>query len=115
MVTGGEFKPPTLSLTGEKAGKFFEQIHVGKCFLAAGGVSLEAGLTYPGLIDIQVKKAMIDAAAEVFVVADSTKIGKVSFASLGPIDLADCIITDDGISDSDRLALQLKGVKVIIA
>src|SRR5208337_2169369 len=32
MVTGGEFKPPTLSLTGEKAGKFFEQIHVGKCF-----------------------------------------------------------------------------------
>jgi DeoR/GlpR family transcriptional regulator of sugar metabolism len=115
MVTGGEFKPPTLSLTGEKAGKFFEQIHVGKCFLAAGGISLEAGLTYPGFIDIHVKKAMINAAAEVYVVADSTKIGKVSFASLGPIDLVGCIITDDGISDSDRMALESKGVKVLIA
>jgi len=49
------------------------------------------------------------------VVADSTKIGKVSFASLGPIELVDRIITDDGISDSDRRALELKGVKVIIA
>jgi DeoR/GlpR family transcriptional regulator of sugar metabolism len=58
---------------------------------------------------------MIGAAAEVFVVADSTKIGKVSFASLGPIELVDRIITDDGISDSDRRALELKGVKVIIA
>jgi hypothetical protein len=46
---------------------------------------------------------------------NTSKIGKVSFASLGPIELVDCIITDEGISDSDRLALELKGVKVIIA
>ena len=58
---------------------------------------------------------MIDAAAEVCVVVDSTKIGKVSFASLGPIDLVDCIITDEGISDADRIAFELKGVKVIVA
>ena len=115
MVTGGEFKAPTLSLTGESAAKLFERIHVGKCFLAAGGVSLEAGLTYPGFNDLYVKKAMIEAASEVYLVADSTKIGKASFASLGPIELVKYFITDQGISDADRQAFEARGVTVIVA
>lgn len=115
MVTGGEFKAPTLSLTGERAAQFFSQLHVAKCFLAVGGISLEAGLMYPGLSDLYPKKAMIDAASEVYLVADSTKIGKTAFASLGPIDLVNYLITDDGISDSDKKRIEEKGVKVIIA
>lgn len=115
MVTGGEFKAPTLSLTGEKAAAFFAQIHVNKCFLAAGGVSLESGLSYPGLNDLPVKKAMIEAASEVYLVADSTKIGKASFATLGPIEMVHVLITDDGISAADRGALEARGVKVVVA
>lgn len=115
MVTGGEFKAPTLSLTGEKAAALFGQIHVGKCFLAVGGVSLESGLSYPGLSDLPVKKAMIEAASEVYLVADSTKIGKASFATLGPIEMVDVLITDDGIPEADRAAFEAKGVKVIMA
>jgi DeoR/GlpR family transcriptional regulator of sugar metabolism len=76
IVTGGEFKPPTLSLTGQKAADFFEDIHVDKLFLATAGISLRSGLTYPSLSDIVVKKAMIDAADTTYLVADSTKIGK---------------------------------------
>ena len=64
LVTGGEFKAPTLSLTGERAASFFDRIHVQKTFLAVGGLSLEAGLSYPGFADILVKKAMIEAASE---------------------------------------------------
>jgi len=115
MVTGGEFKAPTLSLTGEKAAVLFDQIHVGKCFLAVGGVSPETGLSYPGLNDLPVKKAMIKAASEVYLVADSTKIGKTSFATLGPIGMVDVLITDDGISEADRAAFESSGVKVIVA
>jgi len=115
LVTGGEFKAPTLSLTGERAASFFDRIHVQKTFLAVGGLSLEAGLSYPGFADILVKKAMIEAASEVILVADSTKIGKVAFAALGPVDLAHCLVTDDAISAHDRKALEAKGLKVIIA
>jgi DeoR/GlpR family transcriptional regulator of sugar metabolism len=115
MLTGGEFKPPTLSLTGEKAARFFEQIHVNRCFLAAGGVSLEAGITYPGFNDLIVKQAMIKAASEVYLVADSTKIGSVSFASLGPVEQVGFLVTDDGITEEARQSFEAKGVKVIIA
>jgi DeoR/GlpR family transcriptional regulator of sugar metabolism len=115
LVTGGEFKAPTLSLTGESAAQFFNRIHVSKCFLAAGGVSFSEGLTYPGFNDLHVKKAMIESASETYLVADSTKIGKVLFASLGSIELVHYIVTDEGISDSDRETFESRGVKVIVS
>ncbi len=115
MVTGGEFKAPTLSLTGERAAAFFDRIHVQKTLLAVGGISAETGLSYPGFADIVVKKAMIEAASEVILVADSTKIGKVAFAVLGPVDAATTLVTDDGISSRDRQAFEALGLKVIIA
>lgn len=104
IVTGGEFKPPTLSLTGQKAAAFFEDIHVDKLFLATAGISLRSGLTYPSLSDIMVKNAMIESADLTYLVADSTKFGKNSFASLGALSLIDYIITDPYI-DPDHLQL----------
>lgn len=115
LVTGGEFKAPTLSLTGEIAANFFRQLHVDKLFLATAGISWETGLTYPGLSDLPVKKAMIDSASEVYLVADSTKIGQAAFASLGGLDLIDYFITDSGITDEDRAMFEQRGVKIIIA
>jgi DeoR/GlpR family transcriptional regulator of sugar metabolism len=115
MVTGGEFKAPTLSLTGEKAAAFFSQIHVHKLFLATGGISEDDQLTYPGLSDIPVKKAMIQSAGEIYLVADSTKIGVHSFASLGSIKQVDYLITDPGIAPQVREHFEKLGVKVIIA
>ena len=113
--SGGQFKPPTLSLSGEKAAEFFSGIFASKLFLATGGISFDAGLTYPGFNDLYVKKAMIKAAKEVFLVADSTKIGKVSFASLGGLDLIDTFITDSCIQPEDKKRFEDMGVKVVIA
>jgi DeoR/GlpR family transcriptional regulator of sugar metabolism len=115
IVTGGEFKPPTLSLTGQKAADFFKGINVQKLFLATSGISLKAGLTYPSISDIVVKKAMIDAAETTYLCADSTKIGKSSFASLGALSLINYIITDAGIEAKHRELLVDNDVELIIA
>lgn len=115
IVTGGEFKPPTLSLTGQKAADFFKGLHAQKLFLATAGVSLKAGLTYPSISDIVLKKAMIDAADITYLVADSTKIGKSAFASLGPVSSVDYIITDAQISNKDLKAFKENEIQLIIA
>lgn len=115
IVTGGEFKPPTLSLTGQKAADFFKGINVQKLFLATAGISLKAGLTYPSISDLVVKKAMIDAAEVTYLVADSTKIGKSSFASLGALSLIDYIITDTGIEDKHKQVFHDNEIELIIA
>lgn len=115
IMTGGEFKPPTLSLTGQKAADFFEDIHVDKLFLATAGISLRSGLTYPSLSDIVVKKAMIDAAEIVYLVADSSKIGKNAFASLGALSLIDYIITDPWIDKEKAQILSNHDIEFTIA
>lgn len=114
-VTGGEFKPPTLSLTGQKAADYFSGINVQKLFLATAGISLKSGLTYPGISDLVVKKAMIDAAEITYLVADSTKIGKTAFASLGALSLINYIVTDPEIEEKDKEVFRDNNIQVIIA
>lgn len=115
ILTGGEFKAPTLSLTGQKAADFFQNLHVDKLFLATAGVSLKSGLTYPGISDICVKRAMIESANVTYLLADSSKIGKNAFASLGALSLINYLITDSGIKKEDIEWLKSYEVEFVLA
>ncbi|SEJ82157.1 DNA-binding transcriptional regulator of sugar metabolism, DeoR/GlpR family [Cyclobacterium xiamenense] len=115
VMTGGEFKPPTLSLTGQKAADFFSGLYVQKLFLATAGISLKAGLTYPSISDIVVKKAMIDAADTTYLVADSTKFGKSAFASLGALSLIDYIITDSKVDPRHQDLFKANEIELILS
>ena len=114
-MPGGQFKAPTLSLSGDRAADYFQDVLAGKLFLATAGVALDSGLTYPSFADLQLKQAMIKAAAHVCLVADSTKINRSSFTRLGTLDVLHSFITDDGISDGDVRAFESRGINVIIA
>jgi DeoR/GlpR family transcriptional regulator of sugar metabolism len=114
-MPGGHFKPPSLSVSGEKSAEFFSNIFASRLFLAASGVSIEAGLTYATLADLPLKAAMIRSASHVYLVADSSKIGRVSFSSLGKLELVHTLITDDGLAGEDRSKLEAHGIKVMIA
>ena len=115
IMTGGEFKAPTLSLTGQKAADFFKGLNVQKLFLATAGISLKSGLTYPSISDLVVKKAMIEAADITYLVADSSKIGKSAFASLGALSLIDYIITDEGVENKHKEVFKDNDIQLIIA
>lgn len=115
IMTGGEFKPPTLSLTGQKAADFFRGLNVQKLFLATAGLSLKSGLTYPSISDIVVKKAMIEAAETTYLVADSTKIGKTAFASMGALSLVHYIVIDDGVDEKHKQVFKDHDIQLIIA
>ena len=82
---------------------------------ATAGISLKSGLTYPSISDLVVKKAMIDAADTVYLVADSTKVRKPSFASLGALSLIHYIITDPLISKEDKELFRAHDIHFIIA
>ena len=114
LVVGGEFKPPTLSLTGEKGLDLFENLYVEKLFLATGGFSIDAGLTYPSFSDIALKRAMIASAKTVYLLADSSKLEKVLFASLGCVDKIKYLLTDSGIDPEYAKRLKSMGINVII-
>ena len=114
-MPGGLFKAPTLSLSGERSADYFKGLFAQKLFLATAAISFEAGLTFPAIGDIIVKRAMIESASRVYLLADSSKIGKTSFSSLGGIDKIQVLITDSGIRDEDHRAFIDAGIEVIIA
>lgn len=116
LLTGGSFKFPTLSTSGDKAASFFENVLAQKLFLATACISPRLGLSYPSETDIKVKQAMINAANTVYVVADSSKIDKVSmFALPCNWDRIQYLITDSGITDKQVKAFEELGVTVLIA
>ncbi len=114
-MTGGHFKAPTLSLSGERSADFFKGLYAQKLFLATAAIDLEGGLTYPSFSDIAVKRAMIESAKTICLVADSSKIGAHSFCVLGGLDKVDILITDEGIQQSDLEAIEAIGVQVLVA
>lgn len=116
LLTGGTFKFPTLSTSGEKAAGFFENVLAEKLFLATACISPRLGLSVPSETDIKVKTAMINSANTVYVVADSSKIDKVSMFAL-PCEWSkiDYLITDSGIAQQSIAAFEALGIKVLVA
>jgi DeoR/GlpR family transcriptional regulator of sugar metabolism len=114
MLAGGEFKAPTLSVTGDRAAAVFENLYVEKLFIATGGFSIQAGLTYPGFSDLQLKRAMIKSAQTIYLLADSSKLEKVLFASFGCQDKINYLITDSNVEPEYVKQVELLGIKVII-
>lgn len=113
IVTSGEFKAPTLSLTGQMAADSFKNIHINKLFLATAGIGPDLYLSYPSISDLVVKQAMIDCSDVVYLVADASKMGKSSFAKLGHISCVDYLISDITITEEQIKILKDADVKVI--
>jgi DeoR family glucitol operon repressor len=58
---------------------------------------------------------MMQAAAEVIVVADSTKLGRQSLTHLCPLDAVQHMVVDKGITPEWREKLQAAGIDLIVA
>ncbi len=115
ILTGGTLRPATLSLVGPIAESTLAELHADKLFLATNGLDLKRGLTTPNLFEAQAKRAMIESAREVILVADHSKFGRISFRQFCGLDRIDCLITDSGAPEEFVRALEQRNVKVLIA
>jgi DeoR family fructose operon transcriptional repressor len=115
IVTGGVVKGNTLALVGPVAERTLEELNVDRVFLGTNGIDLQRGLTTPTQAEAAVKRRMIEAARQVVVVADHTKVGKVAFATIGPLTSCHLFITDSGTQPAFRKALAERGVQVMVA
>ena len=65
-----------------------------KVFLGIDGVDLEQGFWYDNILIGNVERSMTHAARQVFILADSTKMGHTSIVPMLPLEAADYIITN---------------------
>lgn len=114
VSTGGVVRRSTQSLVGPIAEKTLEMIKVDKVFLGTNALDLEAGLTTPNLYEAQVKKAMVQAASQVILLCDSSKINQTSFAKVVSLSDVDVWITDEEAPDDVVQQVSDAGVEVIL-
>lgn len=115
LVAGGSLRPPTRALVGPVAEAALAGLHADRLFLGANGVDLRKGVTTPNLVEAQTKRAMVESAREVVVVADHSKVGRVTFSRVCGLDRVRALITDDAAPPSFIQALENQGVKVYLA
>jgi DeoR family fructose operon transcriptional repressor len=115
VVTGGTLRARTLALVGPIATATMASLHVDKLFLAATALDLNKGVTSPNLTEAQAKRAMIEAAAEVILVTDHSKFGRVAFAHVCSLDQIQRVVTDAAAPGEFVDELRKRGVHVSLA
>jgi DeoR family ulaG and ulaABCDEF operon transcriptional repressor len=85
-----------------------------RMFMGSQGVGPFGVMESDALI-IQGEQKLINQADELVLLVDSTKFARRSSLILCPLQRVATIITDDGISDSDRKMVEDAGVRLIIA
>ena len=78
-------------------------------------MTIDHGLTTANILEAEVDRAMVKAAAQKIVVADSSKIGCVGLTTIIQLKEIDILVTDRGASESFLEQLRRLGVQVILA
>jgi DeoR family galactitol utilization operon repressor len=111
-MTGGEFRRPTESLVGPIALKTIGGINVRLAFVGTDGFSLERGMTAHSIEGAEIVRAMKEHAQATVLTADSSKYGKIGFASVLPLSAMDMVITDSGMDSRVETELREVGISV---
>ncbi len=114
LITGGSLRQETLALVGPLAEQALDKVRVDKVFIATNGLDLADGLTTPNLVEATMKSKMIKAAKQVILLADSSKVGKVTFGKFADITEVHKCVIDDGVPESIVKELRKKGIDVYL-
>lgn len=112
FTLGGRLRSRTLAEVDDLAARALAEINVDVVFLGTNGISLDRGLTTPDPAEAAVKRLMLRAARRCILLADHSKIGVVRGSQHAKITDLDLLITDTGLADEPRTALESAGLSV---
>jgi len=112
-VTGGELYPSSYMLNGMFTDHVLRSLHVSKAFIGTPAIHPVHGLMHPEAQLVLAKQGMIAAAQEVIVVADDSKIGKLSLYKVAPNSAIHTLITGQEAPESHIKPFQESGINVI--
>lgn len=112
FVLGGKIKQSTKAVVGYEAISTLNRYRFDKCFMGANGVHSLHGYTTPDPEEAMIKENAIKASNEVYILADGSKFGEVSFTRFAQLPEA-TIITN--IEDNINRYNEKTTVKVVKA
>ncbi len=114
LLLGGMLRQESYSVVGTWGRSILEQIHISKAFVGARGLTLQTGLTDVHAEEVELKRAMVEAAKEVIAVVDSSKWNQVTLATFCPLERLKLIITDSQAPAQLVKQVRKLGVEVLL-
>lgn len=114
LQLGGYLRHSSSSVTGPHAEQVLADVSCSKLFLGVDGIDLDFGLTTTNTGEARLNQAMLRAAQETIVLADSSKFGKRGFGRICGLEQIHRIITDQGISAQDASRLEEQGIALTV-
>ncbi|MFF7728288.1 DeoR/GlpR family DNA-binding transcription regulator [Streptomyces sp. NPDC008001] len=110
VMTGGTLRGSNYALVGSGAEQSLHGLRVSRAFLSGSGLTAERGLSTSNMLSASVDRALVQAAAEVVVLADHTKLGTDTMFQTVPTDVITRLVTDEPPSHDDRAATELQAL-----
>ncbi|CAM5642265.1 DeoR/GlpR family DNA-binding transcription regulator [Streptomyces hirsutus] len=120
VMTGGTLRGSNYALVGSGAEQSLQGLRVSRAFLSGSGLTAERGLSTSNMLSASVDRALVQAAAEVVVLADHGKLGMDTMFQTVPTDVITRLVTDEPPAHDDRAATELQaladqGVQIAVA
>lgn len=114
VLVGGYVHTRTGVCLGPYANGMLTGLNVRRAVLSVSGINVR-GYFNSNLLLVETERAMMAAADEVIVVADSSKFGHTSLALLCGLSDVHTVVVDSGIADDWRERLTAAGVRLMVA
>ena len=115
VVLGGVVRPRMHSMLGHLAELALRELRADTLFMGIGAMDPDHGLMNDSIPEILTDRALRRSARRCVVLADSSKFAQVAPAFVFGLDEVDVIVTDAGADPADVVALQARGVRVVVA
>lgn len=103
LVLGGSLRHISQGLVGPLAELTLSRLTADRVFLGADGIVADRGICEASIVQTRTKEQMAARGRHVYVLADSSKIGRAPFDAWAPLECPYTLVTDDGVS-ADQLA-----------
>ncbi len=114
IIMGGTVRNDSASIVGRATEDMLEQFSADKLFLCGAGCDPEFGVSGTNLDETMANRAMLRAAREIIVVADSSKFTKRSMSLIAPFSEVDLVISDVGLPEVMQDRIRSFGCKLVL-
>ena len=115
LVLGGILRRNYLSLVGMLTEQALREVRAHRLFLGTSGIARDGQVRDSTLVEVPVKRAMIDAAEQVVVVADRGKFPGTGLLPVCGPEEVDVIVTNEGADAGTLAACAAAGTEIRLA
>lgn len=115
FVAGGEVRASSQESVGPSAEAFLAEYNIDVAFLGVDGVDALAGCTNYDPAGARANAVLCRSARKRVVLADATKIGRVTLAQVCRMSEVDVLITDGRVAEAQLESLRREGCQVVRA